>query len=126
MKVDRVWLRKASTITTKVDPETEVDWRREYEGSPETIRWFESQLAAGNPWAWCVVTVTVSFQGFEHRETMGASSYDSEKEFVGSGYYDDLVDECVDAIAESFDKLADTHPLWEHDKASCIACIADA
>lgn len=126
MKVDREWLKKTSTITLKHEPETDVDWRKEMEGSPESLRWIESELSMGNTWAWCSVTVIVAFQTFEEREYIGGCSYQNEQEFKApGGYYDDLVEECIDKIADAFEALLTTHGLWQHEKKTCLECIAD-
>jgi hypothetical protein len=42
-----------------------------------------SQLDAGNPWAWCVVQVTASWQGYRVKSAIGACSYSSEEECRG-------------------------------------------
>jgi len=126
MKIDREWLKKKSTITLKHEYEDDLDWRKEMEGSPDTIRWIESELSMGNMWAWCRVTIIVAFQTFEERDHIGSCSYQNEQEFKApGGYYDDMVDECIDKIADAFEELFNTHELWEHEKKTCMMCIAD-
>lgn len=126
MKVDREWLTKASTVSLKHEYEDDIDWRKEFDGNPDTIRWIEGQLAQGNEWAWCRVRVMVSFQGFEETEHLGGCAYESEEDFKKGGYYVDMVGECVDKIAEAFEKLVETHSLWQHEKKTCIECLADS
>ena len=62
-----------------------------------------------NPWAWCSVKVTVSYEypecehcGHVRRESessyLGGCSYENEKDFREGGYFDDMVNECLDAL----------------------------
>lgn len=59
-----------------------------------------SQLKDGNPWAWCVVKVTGLWHGIEESEYLGCCSFNSEKDFVESGHYQDMKDACIDRIKE--------------------------
>jgi len=45
-----------------------------------------------NPWAWCVVKVTASWNGYRASEYLGGSCYESEEDFksVDSDYYADM------------------------------------
>lgn len=49
-------------------------------------------LAAGNTWAWCIASVTVSYQGHTAGDSVGACSFEDERDFRRSGYYEDMVD----------------------------------
>ncbi len=126
MKVDRAWLKANVTIALAKAYEDSIDWRREYKGDQQLLDWIQSQLDAGNEWAWCEVTVRVTWGDFVREEHMGACSYESERAFREGGYYDDMVETCVDSIADVVDALADIHDLWEHERRSCITCLAEA
>lgn len=63
----------------------------------ESIR---EKLADGNMWAWCEVTVKVTY-----RDTLSASaylggcSYDSERDFRhDNGYFGEMVQECINRL----------------------------
>lgn len=63
------------------------------------VKWVRKQLSKGNEWAWCDVEVKVMFEGLEASDHLGACSYKSKQDFVtNSGYYDDMVDTCLDEI----------------------------
>lgn len=64
-----------------------------------TEQWIRDQLEKGNEWAWCMVTVRVSFCGLEEDEHLGGCSYESGAKFrEPGGYYDDMIDECLDRL----------------------------
>ena len=74
-----------------IDPATD----REIEA--EIVR----QLDAGNPWAWCSIRVTASFDGFSGSDHLGCCSYASEADFRRSGgYYDDMRAQAVEQLAD--------------------------
>lgn len=52
--------------------------------------WVEAQLARGNDWAWCVVTVIAKYRSFEGRDSFGCCSYESEGDFKADLYYEEL------------------------------------
>jgi hypothetical protein len=63
------------------------------------------ELATGNQWAWCIVEVKVSIgpcprckQERQHSVTLGGVSARGEEDFMTSGYYDDMVAECLEAL----------------------------
>jgi hypothetical protein len=55
-------------------------------------------LADGNDWAWCEVTVSAEYKGLTAEESLGCCSYDSEQGFKNSDYYDQMVRECLESI----------------------------
>lgn len=125
MKVEVDWIVKTATVTLKIESEDDVDWREEFKGDTNNLEWIRNELRGGNGWAWCRVEVIVAFQGFEEREYLGGCSYENETAFKRCGYYTDMVKEGADKIAAAFQKLVDTHGLWEHETKSCLLCIAD-
>ena len=53
--------------------------------------WVAQQIESGNAWAWGIVTVRASWEGFTGRDTLGGCSYRSREEFMGlDGYYPDM------------------------------------
>ena len=65
-----------------------------------TEDWIKSQLASGNEWAWCVVQVRVEFDFLASDQYLGGCSYESKAKFIEpGGYYDDMVNEAIEDIA---------------------------
>ena len=98
------FVRNCSAITHDTDRRNE-DWVRD-------------QLDAGNEWAWCIVSVRVHWETFEHTEYLGACSYRGKTDFVDrSGYYADMVDEGLaelnQLIEVAYKKLQDS-PCWKN------------
>jgi len=92
------------TITLKCEPE-EMDYVGNCMASgDQTIdrqaeQWIRDQLEAGNEWAWCCVTVTVSWEGFEASDHLGGCSYQSEENFRQvDGYFDDMVTAALETL----------------------------
>lgn len=58
-------------------------------------------LNNGNPWSWCTVEVTASYNGLQGTDTLGCCSYKSEKDFIkNSGYYEDMKQQAYDELIE--------------------------
>jgi hypothetical protein len=54
-------------------------------------RWIHDQIADGNDWAWCAVTVTARFVGLIGRDYLGCCSYESRERFESpDGCYPDM------------------------------------
>jgi hypothetical protein len=77
----------------------------------EVEHWVESQLAYGNEWAWCIVTITARYRNFEGTDTLAGCSYESEEAFKACPYYTDLragaLDVLNDNMAAQFDELSE-------------------
>ena len=57
-----------------------------------------------NEWAWCVAKVTAEFHGLTATEYIGGCSYESSLDFIyNSGYYDDMVETCLEDIKRQAD-----------------------
>jgi hypothetical protein len=56
------------------------------------------RLDSGNPWAWCCIRVTASWEGFSANEYLGACSYQDEEDFKSDGYYDSMCQEALTAL----------------------------
>jgi hypothetical protein len=68
------------------------------------------RVARGDQWGWCVVTVTVSWQWKQVWRSLGGCSYKDETDFRDhSGYFSDMVDECLadlnDQLQMNFNQL---------------------
>ncbi len=61
-------------------------------------RWIARQLDNGNQWAWCCVTVTVYWHGFEGSDSLCGCSYRSEKDFRAGPYFEDMCSEALDEL----------------------------
>lgn len=67
----------------------------------------EADLEAGNPWAWCSIAVTGSWEGLEVTEYLGQSSYASEDDFRAEGdYYDDMRESVRAELTEHAERIA--------------------
>ncbi len=66
----------------------------------KVIEWIESQLDNGNILAWCLIRVNVENTklGLSADGHLGCCSYENINEFKGSGYYEDLIQECLTDI----------------------------
>lgn len=61
-----------------------------------------TQLDHGNLWAWCSVTVTARYGGFEGADHLGGCSYRGTEEFIlPGGYYDDMKAEALTRLVAS-------------------------
>lgn len=89
-------------ITLRCEPEDidPADWS----DLPDIVAYLRKQIASGNPWAWCYVTVTVHYGDYISSDSLGCCNYESESAFKGtSGYYDDMIRMCcVDLVAQLF------------------------
>lgn len=119
MKIDRAKLRAVADIRLWREPDDlQIEGNALASGDEEEDRraekWVRDQLASGNEWAWCVAIVWVEFAGVTERETLGACSYESERDFRAGGYYEDMVGEAIDRLAERLEEQNDqlvTHGL---------------
>lgn len=72
----------------------------------EAEQWIRDQLDRGNDWAWCTAHVRVTYKDIlVADEYLGGCSYESANDFKKGGYYDDMVDTCIDQINEQLTKL---------------------
>lgn len=60
------------------------------ETDKETYDWIINELNHCNRWAWCIVIVTASWQGFIGMDCLGCCSYKNEQAFKDSDYYEDM------------------------------------
>lgn len=52
-----------------------------------------------NSWAWCQIRVSAHWHGIATCDYLHACSYKSKEDFIeNSGYYDDMVNECIDQL----------------------------
>jgi hypothetical protein len=60
-----------------------------------------------NDWAWCVASVSLSWNGLRETEYLGACSYSSRQDFIeNSGYYLDMVHDAAERIADEAEAIA--------------------
>jgi len=112
MKIDRAKLRKHVNITLTCEPDDlPIEGNALASGDDAEDRraeqWIRDQLARGNEWAWCVAIVTVEFAGVIERDTLGACSYESEADFKRGGYYEDMIGEAIERLAERLEDQND-------------------
>lgn len=63
------------------------------------------RLSRGDEWVWCSVKVTAAWCGFNGVAHLGCCNYDSEADFLTSGYFQDM---CMEALDDLNDELRDT------------------
>jgi hypothetical protein len=64
------------------------------------------RLDRGDLWAWCSVEVECTYKGLTASEYLGGCSYKSEKDFIkNSGYYEDMVQTCLEDIQSQLEAL---------------------
>ena len=64
-------------------------------------------LNDGNDWAWCSVCVKVTERntGISRVDHLGCCSYADREDFIkNSGYYDDMVSNCLDELNACFER----------------------
>lgn len=111
MTIDIEKLRKVATITLTAEPDpTPLRGNALASGDPVADREYEDRLIArlndGDIWAWCVVTVTASWNGVSASDSLGGNSYDGEDDFCQEGgYYSDMVNEALGRLAMNLDGL---------------------
>jgi hypothetical protein len=83
-------LKASKNVTYRLACEPEVE---DYHGNASAIDdetdkevedWIADQLASGNDWAWCIVTVTACFAGEHGHASLGGCSYQSQESFEES------------------------------------------
>lgn len=62
-------------------------------------------LDRGDTWAWCSVRVVAAYGGFEGDAWLGGCSYRDEADFrTPGGYFDDLRNEAIEALAGTIEE----------------------
>lgn len=122
MRIDRAGLRKI------VEVALEVEWDNtdpgHYYEDPDDVASVRERIRNGSMWVWANVTVRVTVHGLSSQSSLGCCSYDSEADFKQGGYYDDMIDEGVEDLAQVIEKTINTHGVMEHDKILCLWCAA--
>ena len=97
-------LETRATVQIAVEPE----WDRpeDHFDDPDVVARIREQIAAGNEWAWCVVTVRVLWREYRAEDSLSGCSYQGVADFGVCGYYSDMRAECLDRLA---DKVADAY-----------------
>lgn len=115
MKLKRV-TREMVVVTTNVEQEeTTLVGNAMASGDPRVDKsvesWILEELAKGNYWAWCSVSVKVQYKHYEGVDHLGCCSYKDEDDFKTNGdyYYPDMIERALDelnnAIARDFEVL---------------------
>ena len=68
------------------------------ETDKKVLEWINTELSAGNLWAWCQVTVSTAHYGITYREYLGGCSYENREGFETGGYFEDMQSEILDRI----------------------------
>ena len=103
---DVVALGALATIEVWHEPENDTQPADSMD-EEEAIQWVIDQVASGNEWAWCRVTVRVRWAGFEARTYLGGCSYRSRDDFERpGGYLDQMIDEALTDLASNIEAAA--------------------
>ena len=92
-----------------LDEDTPIEGNYVATDDPEDDRACERAVIeelAHNPWAWCMVKVTVGWSSFEAHDYLGCCNYDSEEDFRACTYFDDMVEGALDNLNQ---KVADAY-----------------
>lgn len=125
MKIDLAKLEHHADIDCRCDPED-----RSYEDDFDDAKacaWITDQLESGNEWAWCYVTVHVSYAGRVAVAHQGGCSYRSKRDFEKGGSYADMVKTCLQELAKKLEGLVEAHEVWDHQsvpESVCLWCAA--
>ncbi len=126
MRVNRAKLRELAVITLEREHE-DMDYKSHFDDS-SAVDWIREQLQMGNRWAWCCAHVSATYGDIQTDTYLGACSYESEQDFKNGGYYEDMVDEVIEELADRIETMVngfvETHDLWEHDVPWCLWCAA--
>lgn len=102
-------LLNAATIELVVEQDDEAVQGHFSSGDDEADTALEDEIIArldrDDIWAWCVVKVvaTLGIEDTQYRgesHFLGACSYKNERDFKGGGYFDDMKEEALNALAE--------------------------
>jgi hypothetical protein len=90
---------KSPGVVIELLREEEDQSPRDQFSEPEDVEFVEREIENGNPWAWFVAHVRVTYKGIlSHDDYLGGCSYKNEKDFKKGGYYDDMVNNCLSEI----------------------------
>jgi len=92
------YVEKHFDVRLENEPETDADYRKEFADCPENIPYIKNQLAKGNRWAWCMVSVSITIGGQTATDYLGACSYRNQSEFKSGGYYSDMLLTCLEEL----------------------------
>ncbi len=94
------------------------------EQDAETESWIREQLAAGNEWAWCIVTVTAHYEGYSALAGLGCCSYESEASFRDDPYFSDLKAEAFNRLSDIVGSLVSPEPEHHYTYGSgMVGCL---
>ena len=97
------FLRSNAEITLTVKPETDSPEGHFASGDDEQDKADVAKIlkeAEWNEWAWCVVKVAAKYKAWEGHDYLGGCSYQDEADFRSGGYYEDMISQALDALAD--------------------------
>lgn len=66
-----------------------------------------NRLKARDVWAWCIVEVRASFEGFAASESVGCCSFENEEDFIeNSGFYASMKIVAKERLVKTLEKAA--------------------
>lgn len=110
------FLRSNAEISVTVEPEIEGPEGSFDSGDAEQDAKDCAKIRADsewNEWAWCMVKVTAKYKTWEGHDYLGGCSYESEADFRADGYYKDMIETSLEALADKIINTdADLQSLW--------------
>lgn len=100
--------------TVEFEFSMEEEWENVYTSFdfPEDAQYVIEDIASGNPFAWFCAKVTASVQlgdrQFSASDYLGCCSYKSEKDFMDSGYYEDMELQALNQLTTELTELHNT------------------
>ncbi len=99
------------------EPERDINYRKEFKDSPDTVKWISDQLASGNKYAWFSANCEASWidpilkTKVEGNSYLGGCSYRSAEDFMDpEGYWPgmkrDAYEDLIDSIKRKREKMA--------------------
>lgn len=92
-------------VEVEYEFESDIDYHKELE--VDEVQWIESELEAGNYWAWCTVRVSLVFPHLDIKvdEYLGCCSYSDRESFLKCSYYEDMVNTNKQKIKDAYESL---------------------
>lgn len=119
-KVNRKVIRKDVRVRFLHEEE---DRAPDYD-DPEENKRISKMLADGDQWAWFCAHVEVYWSEYKAETYLGGCSYESAEAFKKDQYYEDMINECVEEIAQQIEATINTHGLLEVEDNPCLFCLA--
>lgn len=120
--IDRGELRRL--VEVDLTAEWEDQAIEQFFEDPDDVMLIRERMEDGSIWSWAVVKVRVELRGMSAESCVGGCSYASEDDFKENGGFDEMIDECVEELAQDIERIINTHGVIAHDPIPCLWCAA--